>query len=210
MQAAPYTPSPQADAADGQPQGGQPQGLPLHRVALIIEDDPQFSRMLAYHLLQAGYDPVQCERGQDAIAACSRRPALITLDILLPDLDGWRVLREIRRAPLMRRVPVIVISVLSEEELGTDCGPTAFLYKPTPRRDLIDAITHLAPRAAAPVRVLLVDDDPLTSELLCLMLRPPQFDVRTAAGARQAAETLASETPDVILLDLVMPEVSGF
>ena len=218
MQAAPYTPSPQADAADGQPQGGQPQGLPLHRVALIIEDDPQFSRMLAYHLLQAGYDPVQCERGQDAIAASLRlrsgqgppRPALITLDILLPDVDGWSVLREIRRAPLMQRVPVLVISVLSEAELGVGCGPTAFLYKPTSRLELIEAIARLAPRAPTPTRVLLVDDDPLMSELLHFMLRPPQFEIRTAAGARQAAEMLASEKPDVILLDLVLPEVNGF
>ncbi len=199
MQPAPHASSHQMNAATGP-----------DCVALIIEDDPQFGRLLAYHLRQAGYSPVQCERGQDAIAACSLRPALITLDILLPDLDGWSVLREIRRAPLMQRVPVLVISVLSEEELGTDCGPTAFLYKPTGRLDLIDAIARLAPRVAAPARVLLVDDDPLMSELLPLMLQPPQFEIRTAAGARQAAEILAAETPDVILLDLIMPEVSGF
>lgn len=180
------------------------------RLALIIEDEPQFSNLLAYQLLQVGYRPLQRFHGREAIEACVLRPDLITLDILLPDLDGWSVLKEIRSAPFMQRVPVLVISVLSQAELGPDCGPTAFVHKPIPRAELVDAIERLAPDTGAPRRVLHVDDDPMITDMVGAMLPAAQFEVHSVTSARQAAESILTELPDLILLDLVMPHVSGF
>ena len=182
---------------------------PNHRVALVIEDEPQFSHMLAHHLAQVGYQPVQRFRGQEAVEACVLRPDLITLDILLPDLDGWSVLKAIRSAPFMQRVPVLVISVLSAAELGPDCGATAFLHKPTPRAELIDAIERLAPTDRVPLRVLHVDDDPMITEMVEAMLPASRFLVQSVASASQAAEAITNELPDLVLLDLVMPHISG-
>ena len=184
----------------------------VRRIALIIEDDSQFSDMLAVCLRAQGYQPVQCYRGQDAIAAARElRPALLTLDILLPDLDGWSVLREIRSAPRMQRVPVVIVSILKEAELGPDSGPTAFLRKPAPRAELIEAIARLAPAApGAPTRVLFVDDDPLLAEMIELLLPSSRFNLQAVTDARRAAEALDAGLPDLILLDLIMPEVDGF
>ena len=198
-----HTPQPARPAA--------PDAAAKSRVVWIIEDDPQFSDLLAFHLRPAGYHPVQHYRGRDAIAAArTLRPSLITLDILLPDLDGWNVLQEIKSVPFMQRVPVLVISILERAELGPDCGPTAFLRKPTPRAELIATIERLAPAPGAPTRVLLVDDDPLIGELIGAMLPSPRFALQTVTSARQAAAALNASLPDLILLDLVMPHVSGF
>jgi len=180
------------------------------QIALIIEDDPQFSNMLAAHLTQVGYRPVQCARGRDAITACALRPALITLDILLPDQDGWSALDEIRKIPYMQRVPVLIISILDAAELGPDHGPTSFLHKPARKEDLVRAIDLLLPEPQLVTRVLHVDDDPLMCELLAALLPLPRFEVQTAASAREAASLLQGELPHVIVLDLVMPRVSGF
>jgi CheY-like chemotaxis protein len=179
-------------------------------VALIIEDDPQFGGVLAQHLRQAGYQPLQQYRGDDAIAACALRPSLVTLDIRLPDQDGWSVLHAIKQMPHMGDVPVLIISILDEAELGPDCGPTAFLSKPMRRGDLIDAIERLAPSPMESMRVLQVDDDPLIGELLGALLPASRFVIETVTNAQQGAESLARELPDIILLDLVMPKVNGF
>jgi len=181
------------------------------RTALIIEDDQDFSNLLAFHLRRAGYHTVQCYTGQSALdMARPAHPALITLDILLPDMDGWRVLRDLKSMPHLQRVPVLVISVLEEGELGSDCGPTAYLRKPAPRVELIDAIHRLALPADGPTRVLLVDDDHLIIEMIGATLRPPRFSFRAASSAQAAIRALDDELPDLILLDLIMPEISGY
>ena len=183
----------------------------LHRAALIIEDDRQFNDILAVHLRQVGYQPVQCYGGQEALdVAQTLRPALITLDILLPDLDGWSVLRNLKSIPLMQRVPVLVVSVLDAAVLGSDCGPTAYLSKPASRAELIHAIELFVTPSGASTRVLMVDDDPLLSEMVGAMLRRPRFDFRSAPDAQAAIDVLGVELPDIILLDLVMPHISGF
>ncbi len=180
------------------------------RTAFIIEDDPAFNDMLASYLRTLGYQVAQHYRGQDAAAvALKLRPALITLDIILPDLDGWDVLRALRSYPTMQRVPILIISILDETQLGGDYGPTTFLTKPTNRAVLTEAIDRLAPPTGRPRHVLAVDDDPLMIELLGAMLPPAQFRLQTASGAQQAAERLDAGLPDLILLDLVMPRISG-
>jgi len=188
-----------------------PNSSSARRTALIIEDDQDFNGLLAFQLQRAGYHIVQCYTGQSALdAARQLHPTLITLDIVLPDVDGWRVLRDLKSMPHLQRVPVLVISILGEGELGSDCGPTAYLRKPASRSELIDAIHRLALPANKPTRVLLVDDDRLITDMIGAMLRPPAFSFRAAASAQAALRALNNELPDLILLDLVMPEVSGY
>jgi CheY-like chemotaxis protein len=180
------------------------------RTALIIEADRLFSQVLAHHLQRAGYQPLPVYQGRAAIAACAQRPALITLCISLPDMDGWSVLREIKNLPAMSQVPVVIISSAGEDHPDPESGPTVFVNKPVRRMELIEAIERLALGGDALTRVLHVDDDPLMGDLVQSMLPGSRFQVRTAASARAAAEALAAEMPDLVLLDLVMPKVSGF
>jgi CheY-like chemotaxis protein len=183
------------------------------RVVLIIEDDPAFSDMLAAQFRQAGYRPVRQYRGQDACAvAAILRPKLITLDIILHDLDGWNVLSELKRMPFMHNVPVLIISIVDEAESRGAFGPTGFLLKPSRRAELTDSILQMAPASHAPLRILVVDDEPLVGELSKSILTPPQFEVYVTRSARDAAEWLADpqHMPDLVLLDLVMPKTTGF
>lgn len=181
------------------------------RIVLIVEDDPVFSHLLAAQFRLEGYRPVQQYRGQNACAvAAIVRPKVITLDIILQDLNGWDVLSELKRLPFMHSVPVLIISILDETELKGTLGPTEFLHKPSRRADLTNAIMQLAPTADAPLRILVIDDEPLVGELSKSFLTMPQFEVQVARSARAAAKWLESSLPDLVLLDLVMPQVTGF
>ena len=189
---------------------GQPMVARSNSIALVVEDDMQFGAVLCEHLRQAGYFPIQQYRGRDAVAACALQPALVTLDILLPDIDGWTVLREIKDLPHMSSVPVLVLSILDRTQLGPECGPTAFLRKPAPRAQLIDTIDRLTSKSSWPLQVLQIDDDPLIGELLDVMLPTSRFALTSFTDPGQAAAWLDSNMPDVVLLDLVMPRISGF
>ncbi|HEY4690180.1 MAG TPA: response regulator [Anaerolineae bacterium] len=178
-------------------------------VALIIEGDPAFSDALALCLRQQGYEPVQPHRGQDARAAArALRPALIALDLFLPDVDGWSVLHQLKSDPHTRRVPVLILS--DATQAGPEgFGPTAYHHKPISRARLVETITQLMPSVDRPPRILIVDDDPFLVEIVSSMLPPPKYQVHTAASAEQAVHLLRAELPDLVLLDLVMPQVSG-
>jgi len=183
------------------------------RVVLIIEDDPVFSDMLAAHFRQAGYRPVQEYRGRDAHAvAAVVRPSLIVLDIILPDLDGWSILSELKQLPFMHSVPVLIISIVDDAELKGAIGPTGFLLKPSRRAELTDAVIQLVHTSRTPLRILVVDDEPLVGELSKSILMPPRFEVHVTRNARDAAEWLSDplHVPDLVLLDLVMPRITGF
>ena len=178
-------------------------------VALIIEDDPHFSGLLAFHLRAQGYQPVQVYRGLEAEAAARAvQPALITLDILLPDRDGWSVLSDLQRDPHSQRVPVLIISVV-EEAIQRQVGPTLWLQKPFKRGQLVETVMRLVPTLQRPARVLVVDDDPMMSDMVRAIL-PPDFTVHAALNSDQALSRIRAEVPDILLLDLVLPNVDGW
>jgi len=186
---------------------------PDNKTVLVVEDDHQFSDLLAFYLRQEGYAPVQHFNGLGTLEqARELRPAFITLDIMLPDQDGWEILRALKSDPQTKDIPVLIISALEDGELAFSLGAVDYLIKPIRREDL----HRLLDRLAAPdpltrhVTVLAVDDDPEVIKLLQQMLPAESYTLLAAYDGKQGLTLARGEDPDVILLDLLMPGMSGF
>ncbi len=184
-----------------------------NKTVLVVEDDHQFSDLLAFYLRQEGYTPVPHYNGVGVLdRAHELRPAFITLDIMLPDQDGWEVLRALKSDPQTKDIPVLIISALEDGELAFSLGAVDYLIKPIRREDL----HRLLDRLAAPdpltrhVTVLAVDDDPGVIKLLQQMLPAESYTLLAAYDGKQGLTLARGEHPDVILLDLLMPGMSGF
>ena len=181
---------------------------------LIVEDDPSTVRLLRTYLESDGYGVRMASDGATALAeARARPPAAIILDILLPGTDGWEVLRDFKSDPILRDVPVIIVTVVDERELGLALGAVDYFLKPVDRTALLSRLaryTFTRSRPGEPVRVLAVDDDLVALDLLESMLRSEGFDVARAEGGRRAIEQARSERFDLVICDLVMPEIDGF
>ncbi|MEA2641513.1 MAG: hypothetical protein QOF51_2907 [Chloroflexota bacterium] len=190
---------------------GPPTSGPL---VLVVDDDPRASDLLVVYLEQSGYRTEVATSGHQALErARAHQPFAITLDVLLPDLDGWAVLRDLKSDPVTRDVPVIVVSVVDETEMGRALGAVDYLVKPVDRQALLarlDRFAFTAQLAANQVRVLVADDDPAAVEILANMLDSAGFTPLRAYGGAEAIELALRTIPDLMLLDLMMPEVSGF
>ncbi len=207
-------PAPAADPAPpapGQPQPGQAGGRgPL---ILVVEDDPRAAHLLCRTLQQGTYRTAVAEDGESALAkARDLQPALITLDVLLPGLDGWEVLRALKVEEATRDIPVVIVSVVDDQELGYALGATDYFVKPVDRRALLQRLgryTFTTKVKHQPVTVLVIDDDPHTLRLISGILRPEGFQVISAACGVEGLELAERHLPDLILLSLLLPDMSG-
>jgi len=137
------------------------------------------------------------------------RPTVITLDVMMPDLDGWSVLTTLRQDPELAEIPVIMVTIVDEHRRGIALGAAGYLSKPIDRERLHRLVSRFrAP--APPTRVLLVEDDDQQRERMLEWLGGPQWSVQEATNGREALDCLRQGKPDVILLDLMMPEMDGF
>ncbi|HEY4690179.1 MAG TPA: GAF domain-containing protein [Anaerolineae bacterium] len=179
---------------------------------LIVEDDPQFGHLLALYLSQEGYRPIQCETGRTLMAlAHEAHPILITLDLLMPERDGWTLLHDLKSDPETQDIPVIIISALDPSGQDMESGAVEYLTKPLDLAALRDTLHRIYPAPKRAMQhVLVVDDDPLVGELVALMLPPPEYAVTTVTSGSDALIAVHRATPDVILLDLLMPGVNGY
>jgi DNA-binding response OmpR family regulator len=181
---------------------------------LVIEDDPSAVRLLRTYLETDGYGVRVARDGPSGLAeARARPPAAIVLDILLPGTDGWEVLREFKADPALRDVPVIIVSVVDERGLGLALGAVDYFLKPVDRTALLDRLsryTFTTKVKTRSIRVLAVDDDPAALDLIYAALQPEGFDVVRAAGGREAIDRAAAEPFDLVVCDLVMPDLDGF
>jgi len=193
---------------------GHSNGNPAAPLVLIVEDDPPAGELLSRQLEKAGFRAEVVRSGADVVAKARKsKPAAITLDILLPELDGWEVLNRLKHDEITSSIPVIVISVVDNPELGLALGAVDYFVKPVPAEELVSRLRRFNFVAlAGPVKtqVLVVDDERANRDWLTEVLEPAGFGVIPAGGGREAIELARSEQPDLILLDLMMPEVSGF
>ena len=180
---------------------------------LVIEDDLSAYRGLAHALSDAGYFPVRARRGDEAVAmARALRPTAITLDIGLPGLDGWEVLRRLKQDEQTRRVPLVIVSMMDNRELGLSLGVDDYFQKPVDRERLVARLRELAPATGAREisRLLVIDDDPGVHELLGEELRALGFAPEHAHSGPEGLEMAVRIRPDAVVLDLHMPGMSGF
>jgi len=180
---------------------------------LVVEDNPQAAEILSRHLEGGGFRMEVAHTGTDALRmARELKPVAVTLDILLPEIDGWEVLSRLKDDETTRNIPVVVVSVLDKPALGRALGAIDYFVKPVDARALLSRLgqyTFASEVRQEDVNVLVVDDEQPNLDLIEALLRPAGFNVLRASGGQQGIEIARSQLPDLILLDLMMPGISG-
>jgi signal transduction histidine kinase len=204
-----------ADTGAARPDAGPAAvGGQAPQTILIIEDDPRARELIATHLTREGYHVLHATDGEDGVRkARDWQPFAIVLDILLPLKDGWSVLTELKATPATKTIPVIIVSVLDDHLLGFGLGAAGYLTKPVNRSDLIAAVKSLfltTKVRTQPIQVLIVDDDPQARELAVAAFKPYGFQLLTTASGEEAIRLIKDAHPDLVVLDLMMPDVNGF
>ena len=167
-------------------------------------------QMLSRVLAPQGFNVQGAGSGEEGLQlARSLRPAVITLDILLPGMDGWSVLANLKSDPQLASIPVVVLTIEDKRNLGFTLGAADYLIKPVDRTRLTAVLARYKPSVAAR-SVLVIDDDTNARNLLRRLLENDGWSVRQAGDGRAALEHLHREPSSVILLDLMMPDIDGF
>jgi GAF domain-containing protein/CheY-like chemotaxis protein len=180
------------------------------RCVLVIDDDATARELIAEHLKAEGFSVAAAAGGLEGLKlAKDLRPIAITLDVMMPDLDGWSVLAALRQDPELAEIPVIMVTILDEQRRAASLGAVGYLTKPIDRERLRGLMGRFR-ASARPTRVLLVEDDADQRQRVGGWLEGQQWVVQEAANGREALAHLQTDQPDVILLDLMMPEMDGF
>lgn len=179
-------------------------------LVLVIDDDPLVREQMQRLLLGSGIKVELAKNGEEGLErARALRPSVITLDVMMPGMDGWAVLHELKADPELYDIPVIMLSMIEERGLGYMLGAAEYLTKPIERERLVDVVQRLN-RATGTQPVLVVEDDPTTRAMMRRLLEKEGWEVQEAANGRLGLEAVAAQTPALILLDLMMPEIDGF
>ncbi len=183
-------------------------------LVLVVEDDPKASELLSIHLSDAGYQVAYAIDGEEALKKAKElRPAIITLDIMLPKKDGWQVLMELKQIPETQNIPVIIVSIVEDNTLASSLEAMDCLVKPFSKDQLLEKLQNVRfnhQNNGKRTKVLVIDDDQETVELIALFLKGKGFDIDEAYSGKQGIKQAITENPDLIILDLMMPEMNGF
>ena len=178
------------------------------RLVLAIDDDPNAIDILQENLAEAGYRVIGATDGEEGLRRAREvKPLAIFLDIVMPRKDGWQTLRALKADPTTREIPVIVLSIIDQKDLGYRLGAADYLLKPIDRDAIVAALGRQAPLSG---RLLIADDDPMVVDVVCQLLEGEGFDIDTARNGLEALAAIEDHTPALILLDLLMPEMDGF
>jgi signal transduction histidine kinase/CheY-like chemotaxis protein len=183
-------------------------------IALVVEDDFKSADLIRLQLEAEGFTVIHAPTAESALELASQHTlSLITLDIMLPEMDGWEFLSRIKQIPTVKKVPVVIISIVADPGKGFALGAAAVMQKPISRQELQESLVGLGlfPLAdGQTLKVLVVDDDPKAVEVVAAGLKGLASSVIRVYGGREGIEAARAERPDLILLDLMMPEVNGF
>jgi signal transduction histidine kinase/DNA-binding response OmpR family regulator/PAS domain-containing protein len=186
-------------------------GRASRETVLVIDDDPTAREIIASHLLEQGFT---VEMANDGVQGLKRardlRPTAITLDVLMPDIDGWTVLAALKGDPSMAEIPVVMVTIVDEARRGIALGAAGYLTKPIDRDRLLSVLARYRAVGDHPLRALIVEDDAEQRAIMRSILGAQGWSVVEAENGRIALNRLAEELPDLVLLDLMMPEMDGF
>jgi CheY-like chemotaxis protein/anti-sigma regulatory factor (Ser/Thr protein kinase) len=179
---------------------------------LVIEDDRATAQLIQSQLTSAGYEVSLCEEPQNALEVAAKlQPRAITLDIVMKPKNGWEVLVQLKRDPRTAHIPMIVVSIVDQPGMGTLLGADEYLVKPVDKPTLLGAIARHAGLTMKPTRpILVVEDDTPTREFIAEMLSTHGYTVATASDGAQARAQVAASLPQLVILDMMLPQVSGF
>ena len=185
---------------------------PEDAVMLVVEDDPHYGRLLLDLARQRGFKVLLARTGADALSLAVKYPlAAISLDVFLPDMLGWTVLNHLKRNSATRHIPVQILTVEDERQYGLERGAFAFVTKTGTTDELEEALDRLKNFSSSRLRrLLVVEDDPAEQLSVTELLGHTDVDIATAATGAQALEMMQAEQFDCVVLDLKLPDMSGF
>jgi signal transduction histidine kinase/DNA-binding response OmpR family regulator len=177
---------------------------------LVIDDDSNVRDLLSRHLSRSGFRVQVAASGEQGLRMAREQPPdAITLDVLMPGMDGWAVLSALKDDPALAEIPVIMVTIVDDQNIGFSLGAAEYLKKPVDRERLLAALAKHCP-SARPGNILIVEDDEPTREVLRRVLAKQGWLTTEAGNGRIGLQRLSEVEPDVIVLDLMMPEMNGF
>ncbi len=181
---------------------------------LVIEDDPRSAELISIYLSQAGYRVAHAADGDEGLRLAGElKPCAITLDIMLPKKDGWQVLSALKENPATRDIPVIISSMVDEKIMAYDLGAVDYVVKPLDRKELVvklEALKASGKLRSAASRILVIDDHSKTLDLIYAFLEHNGYDVQGTTSGAEGLEWMKINHYDAVILDLMMPQMSGF
>jgi CheY-like chemotaxis protein len=179
-------------------------------VVLVIDDDLRVHDLLRRSLAKEGFRVEVASSGEEGLRMARQyRPEAITLDVMMPGMDGWAVLAALKADPDLADIPVIMLTIVDNQNMGYSLGAAEYLAKPIDRDRLASVLRKYAGEGQTR-SALVVDDEQEARDLLRRLLESDGWYVATADNGRLAIEKLKEAKPAVILLDLMMPEMDGF
>ena len=197
--------------ASAETSGGEwAESYPPGSCVLVIDDDPVQRDLIERFLTKEGFSVRTAENGETGLRlAAQLRPVAITLDVMMPDMDGWCVLSALKADAALRDVPVIMLTMVDDPERGITLGAADYTTKPVDRERLSQILKKYT-RPEPPCPVLVIDDDPAACAMMRSILEKEGWAVSEAGNGRAALELMERERPCLILLDLIMPVMDGF
>lgn len=180
-------------------------------LVLVVDDDEMVRDLLVRTLEGDGFEVVTATNGAEGLAlATELKPVVITLDVMMPNVDGWTLLRRLKEDRELAQIPVIMVTMVTDVGRGYALGADDYLVKPVERRKLLETVQKVAGGAGKAGRALVVEDDEPTRELLRRMMEDDGWEVEEAEDGGRGIERAKEVLPHVVLLDLMMPGVDGF
>ena len=177
---------------------------------LVIDDDDNAQDMMRKFLEKQNVSILQAKSGENGLKlAAEHMPDVITLDVMMPEMDGWEVLAALQANETTKNIPVIMLTMADEPDIGYSLGATDYLTKPVNWNELSQILTRHKIESDSQT-ILIVEDDETTRDMLKKSLKTNEFKVRTAFNGKEALEKVKESKPGLILLDLMMPEMDGF
>ncbi len=182
---------------------------------LVVDDEPDIAKLIQIYLEKEGYFVIKAFNGEEAIAlARKEKPDLVTLDIMMEKMDGFEVLRQLKNDPSTLNIPVVILSIVSDERKGFRIGATDYLSKPINPRRLVKVINDILGKKLYEKdkkrKILIADDDANIIKLLSRVLKGKGFEIFEANNGLEAIKLAEEKRPHLVLLDLRMPEMDGY
>ncbi len=188
----------------------EPEAAAQGPVVLLIDDDPTVHDLVRRFLNKEGFHTIGAMSGMEGLELAARlQPSIIVLDVMMPTLDGWTVLTRLKGDPVTSSIPVVMLTMVNDKEMGFSLGVDDYMLKPIERSGFVSVLRKYCTREDSPV-VLLVEDDQTTRDLLRTSLEKENFTVIEAGNGTEGLARLAEARPAIILLDLMMPGMDGF
>jgi len=179
------------------------------KTILVVDDEPEMAAMISRYLLQEGYNTIVAMSGAEALELAEReRPFAVTLDVIMPDMDGWEVLQGLKKNPETKEIPVIIVSISEDRETGFALGAIGYVTKPVSKKLLISEIGKIGKQGTR--SIMIVDDNNPDRQQIRRIIEEEGLKPIVVGDGATCMELINKQVPDVLILDLMMPEPDGF